>query len=115
MICARFPTTSVSRFVAVCCLGLSAPAAVPAAAPEVSGIQAVHRHGQTFVTWKDVVEGEAGAKYRYSLYRSNRPITSQNLAQAELCCRGVLNNSAKLYGSAFNLKDRLDPSKPYST
>ncbi len=37
------------------------------------------------------------------------PITAENLAQAELCYRGVLNNSAKLYGSAFNLKDRLDP------
>lgn len=80
----------------------------------VTGIQAVHRHGQTFVTWKDAAEGEAGAKFRYALYRSNRPITPDNLAQAELCCRGVLNNSAKLFGSAFNLKDRLDPAKPYS-
>ena len=79
---------------------------------EVTGIQAVHRHGQTFVTWKDVAEGEAGAKFRYSLYRSEQPITADNLAQAELCYRGVLNNSAKLFGSAFNMKDRLDPAKP---
>lgn len=80
----------------------------------VTNIQAVHRHGQTFVTWKDVAEGEAGAKYRYSLYRSEQPITAANLSSAELCYRGVLNNSAKLYGLAFNAKDRLDPSKPYS-
>src|ERR1043165_2981907 len=64
----------------------------------VTEIRAVHRHGQTFVTWKDLAEREAGAKYRYSLYRSDRPITAANVAQAELCYRGVLNNSARLYG-----------------
>lgn len=84
------------------------------AAAEVTDVRAVHGHGQTFVTWKDVAEGEEGAKFRYSIYRSNRPITADNLGQATLCCYGVLNNSAKLFGHAFNLKDRLDPSKPYS-
>ena len=85
-----------------------------AADPEVTGIQAVHRHGQTFVTWTDVAEGEAGAKFRYSLYRSEQPITADNLDRAELCYHGVLNNSAKLFGHAFNPKDRLDPAKPYA-
>lgn len=79
---------------------------------EVTDIKAVHRHGQSFVTWKDAAESEAGAKYRYSLYRSTQPITADNLAKAELCYHGVLNHSAKLFGSAFNLKDRIDPSKP---
>lgn len=79
---------------------------------EVTGISAMHRHGQTFVTWKDVAEGEAGATYRYSLYRSDRPITADNLDKAELCYRGVLNFSARLYGTAFNMKDRLDATKP---
>jgi hypothetical protein len=74
----------------------------------------VHRHGQTFVTWKDLAEGEAGAKYRYSVFRSERPINVENLFQAQLCCQGVLNNSAKLFGSAFSAADRLDPAKPYS-
>jgi poly(3-hydroxybutyrate) depolymerase len=83
-------------------------------ADEVTGIKAIHRHGQTFVTWKDAAEGEAGAKFRYSLYRSDSPITAENLARAELCYHGVLNNSAKLYGSAFNMQDRLDPAKPYA-
>lgn len=82
--------------------------------PEVTGIRAVHRHGQTFVTWKDVAEGEAGARFRYSLYRSDQPITQENLASAELCYHGVLNHSGKLFGSAFNQKDRLDPKKPMS-
>ncbi len=86
-----------------------------AADPEVNGIKAVHRDGQTFVTWTDAAEGEAGAKFRYSLYRSDKPITADTLKDAELCYHGVLNNSARLFGSAFNLKDRLDPKKPTAT
>src|SRR5262245_5266543 len=82
---------------------------------EVTGIQAMHRHGQTFVTWKDVAEGEEGVKFRYTLYRSEQPITQENLARAEVCARGILNFSAKLFGSAFNLKDRLDLTKPTAT
>jgi hypothetical protein len=99
---------------AVVLVALFASPKVRAADVEVTNIQVAHRHGQTFITWKDVAEGEAGTKYRYSLYRSDQPITQENLAQAELCYRGVLYNSAKLYGSAFNMKDRLDPAKPYS-
>ena len=84
-----------------------------AADVKVTGIQAVYRNGQTFVTWKDAAEGEEGAKLRYSLYRSATPITQANLSQAECCYNGVLNNSAKLFGSAFYPKDRVDPQKPY--
>lgn len=82
------------------------------AQPTVTGIHAVHRHGQTFVIWKDLAEGEEGAKYRYSVYRADWPITQENLPQATLCVSGILNNSAKLFGSAFNQKDRQDPAKP---
>jgi len=39
-----------------------------AAELNVTDVQAIHRNGQTFVTWKDVAEGEAGADYRYKLY-----------------------------------------------
>jgi len=88
------------------------PAALPPANPAVHGIKALHRHGQTFVTWADVAEGEAGADFRYSLYRSDKPITQESLAQAELCYSGVFNNSAKMFGMAYNSKDRLDPQKP---
>ena len=96
---------------------LAAIVVSPAAAEDVAvtGIRAVHRSGQTFVTWNDAAEGEAGAKHRYSLYRSERPITADNLAEAELCFRGVLHSSAKLYGAAFSSEDRLDPTRPYAT
>lgn len=78
----------------------------------VTGIQAVCRNGQTFVTWKDAAEGENGAKFRYALYRSDAPITAENFSQAELCYPGVLNNSCKQFGYAFYMKDRLAPGKP---
>jgi hypothetical protein len=81
--------------------------------PHVTDIKAVFRNGQTFITWKDVAEREEGAKFRYSVYRSDKPIGA-DLGGAELLMSGVLNNSAKLFGSAFNMKDRLDPAKPYS-
>jgi pimeloyl-ACP methyl ester carboxylesterase len=79
---------------------------------QVTGINAVHRNGQTFVTWKDVEEGERGAKYRYSLYRAPTAIDKETLAHATLVYRGVVNNSAKLFGSDFWPRDRLDPTKP---
>lgn len=50
---------------------------------EVKEIHAFHRNGQTFVAWKDVAEGEEGAVYRYSVYRSDVPITQANLSKAE--------------------------------
>jgi hypothetical protein len=106
------PRNRWTWFVISCCLLW--PYAACAEEVTITGIQAVHRHGQTFVTWQDVAEGEAGVNYRYSLYRATEPITQENLSRAQLCYRNVLNNSAKLYGSAFNAKDRLDPHKPYA-
>ncbi len=93
-------------------LALASTSIAAAGELEITGIRAVHRHGQTFITWNDVADGEAGAKFRYSLYRSTHPITADNLKDAELCYHGVLNNSAKLFGHAFNHKDRIDPMKP---
>jgi len=78
----------------------------------VTGIRAFYRNGQTFVTWKDVTEGEEGAKYRYILYRSDQPITKKNITKAVPVIRGILNNSCKLVGSDLTLKDRLDPKWP---
>ncbi|HOX08665.1 MAG TPA: hypothetical protein PK280_19880, partial [Planctomycetota bacterium] len=89
--------------------GEAAPA--PAAAGEVTEVKAVCRNGQTFITWKDAAEGEAGSKIRYSLYRSDKPI-GPDLAGAQLYTSGILNNSAKLFGGAFNMKDRLNPERP---
>lgn len=72
----------------------------------MTDIKAICRNGQTFVTWKDVAGGSDGAKYRYSLYRSNKPITQDNLDKAELFYKGLFNNEAKLFGSAFTQEAR---------
>ncbi len=83
-----------------------------ARAGEVTGIKAFHRHGQTFVTWKDVAEGKEGTKYRYSVYRSDAPITGANIGKAERVIQGILNNSCKFVGKALKEADRLDPKGP---
>jgi hypothetical protein len=82
MVTRKTEWAALSLIVAVL-LALGPTAAEDAPAPRVTGIRTAHRHGQTFVTWTDAAEGEAGAKYRYSLYRSARPITQENLGQAE--------------------------------
>jgi len=79
---------------------------------KVTGIQARYRNGQTFVTWKDAAEGEADAKLYYALYGSDKPITQNNLAEAELLQKNIFYNSARLLGYAFSEKSRLDPAKP---
>lgn len=91
---------------------LTAAVSAYAADDAVTGIKAVYRNGQTFITWKETAEGEASAAFRYDVYRSAAPITQENIAKAERCHKGVPYNSAKLFGAAFNKKDRLDPAKP---
>jgi hypothetical protein len=114
MILATRPLASrIRRTLGALVVTLLVPGSTALAQPlEVTGINAVHRNGQTFVTWKDVAEGERGAKYRYSLYRATTPIEKRTLSNATLVYRGVVNNSAKLFGSDFWPKDRLDPTKP---
>lgn len=97
--------------IAALCWMAAAPA-VKAEPVRVSGVKAVHRNGQTFVTWTDAADSAAGARFRYALYRSDRPITQNSLGQAERCYGGVLNNSAKLFGYAFWQKDRLNAETP---
>ncbi len=80
----------------------------------VTQIKVTHRSGQTFVTWKDVADAQAGAEYRYSVFRSPKPITADNLATAEVCMVGVLHNSALLFGHGFWPADRVNPEKPMS-
>lgn len=79
---------------------------------KVTGLKVLHHDGQTFITWKDVAEGEAGAAYRYNVYRANAPITQANLSQAALCHGAVLNHSGQQFGYAFRPADRLDPKRP---
>jgi len=61
---------------------------------KVSGIQALHRNGQTFVTWKDVTEEDAGIAYWYSLYCSEHQISEARLAGLKPVISGLVNNSA---------------------
>ena len=69
--------------------------------PAATGLRALHRAGQTFITWKEIkdVVGEDNVKWgalrrvrddmakgpqvRYCIYRSAQPITAKNLAQAQ--------------------------------
>jgi hypothetical protein len=81
----------------------------------VTGIRAVCLKGQTFVTWKDAAEGELAASNRYNVFRADAPITAANLASAQKWAAGVLPNSGKLFGAAFNMKDRLATNKPMAT
>ncbi|MCG3181686.1 MAG: hypothetical protein BIFFINMI_04085 [Phycisphaerae bacterium] len=92
--------------------GLAFASSVRAGELKVTGIQARYQNGQVFVTWKDVAEGKEGEGYRYSLYRSDQPITAENFDKARLCYAGVPNNSARQFGYGFWMKDRLDASKP---
>lgn len=89
------------------------PATQPVGA--VTGISAACRNGQTFVTWKDAAAGEVGAGCRYTLYRSEAPITPSNMGKAEKRISGIVNNSARLYSFSFNARlavDRIDPKRP---
>jgi cellulose/xylan binding protein with CBM9 domain len=90
---------------ATACLDITyegVPTAVP---PQVTAVKAVHRAGQTFITWReieDLVQADtatwgalkgtldsldAKRRVRYCVYRSDRPITAKSLAGAELIAR----------------------------
>ncbi len=50
--------------------------------PSPTGLAAKYYSGQTFVTWHDAFTSRSETTYR--VYRSNQPITTENLDQAEL-------------------------------
>lgn len=77
---------------------------------EVTEIKVSHKNGQTFITWKDVAEGEEGSKYTYAVYRSQSAITEENKDKPYMT--GVLNNSGILFGGAFNVKNRASSTTP---
>ncbi|KKK74412.1 hypothetical protein LCGC14_2884030, partial [marine sediment metagenome] len=72
---------------------------------QVTGVKAVHRSGQTFITWREIDELvgtdeitwgrlrtilggiDRNRRVRYCVYRSDRPITAANLHAAELIAR----------------------------
>jgi len=75
------------------------PAKMP---PAVKGLKALHRAGQTFITWQEIEDPfggkpvalgdlkkarerlESARRVRYRLYRSEKPISAGNLAEAAL-------------------------------
>lgn len=77
---------------------------------EVTDIKVTHKNGQTFITWKDIAEGEEGAKYFYSIYRSDSIITEEN--KGKPYSYNILNNSGILFGGAFNVKSRASDKTP---
>lgn len=50
--------------------------------PQVSGLQAQYRDGQTFITWNEIASSDPETTYR--VYRHTAPITTGSLAAAEL-------------------------------
>lgn len=50
--------------------------------PQVSGLDVLHRSGQTFITWDDINSGDPTEAYR--IYRHHEPITVSNLDGATL-------------------------------
>jgi len=96
----------------VLCCSIMPVLTVRAGDLKVTGIKAFYRDGQTFVTWKDVAEGKEAAQYRYSVYRSDDPITQSNVSKAERVIQGILYNSCKFPGMELKEADRLDPAKP---
>ncbi|MFT5356621.1 MAG: hypothetical protein ACI9KE_003846 [Polyangiales bacterium] len=94
---------------AVCTLTTEATAATDA------GMRVIHHDGQTFVTWRDRAEGEAGAAYRYRLYRSTSPIESDaDLADAELVADRIPHHSGQLFGEGFRPENRVDATRRMS-
>lgn len=79
---------------------------------DVEALHVVHHHGQSFVWWPDRETGEAGASYRYRLYRSSTPLTTDvDLTSAELVSEHF-NHSGQRFGTAFRPAQRLDVENP---
>lgn len=79
------------------------PPALTPTAPHL--LTAFHRHGQTFLTWPEHT-GLTGEIYR--LYRSDAPITAENLRWASFLVQ-VGKDSAVAWGNYFQHSDIYDP------
>lgn len=55
-----------------------------------NGITAVHKSGQTFITWSENTDSEI----HYNLYRSDKMITTENLESAELIASRISSGSS---------------------
>ena len=75
-----------------------APAVASAAQP--AALTALHRSGQTFLTWQE----QPGAGVRYRIYRHHAAINGANLAQATLLYADVPQESARFYANRYNVQ-----------
>lgn len=73
------------------------PAAAATNALQVTGLSALHRSGQTFLTWREI-STYTGEQYR--LYRHTAPITPTNLAEASFLYQ-VPERSVRFYANYF--------------
>jgi len=60
----------------------------------VSGIQAFHWHGQTFLQWE---EREMPGWATFNVYRSDKPITSVDAAGVECLARRIIPRSGRSF------------------
>lgn len=70
---------------------------VPSPIAALEGLQAVHRSGQTFLTWPERSEWDLE---RYRVYRHTLPIHSSNLSTAQLL-KEVPEDSAQFYANWY--------------
>jgi len=86
------------------------------AVSDVTEIAASHAHGQTFITWKDVSDGDAGSNIHYAVYRSTETITQETLSKAEKRVWNISQNSGQIYTFVFSNSgkpvDRSNPAIP---
>jgi len=87
------------------CLEVSYFGPVQRPLPVVTQLKAEHRHGQTFLTWKEpldvvgqdepsfeeferaVLEARQKRQVTYRVYRHRQPITPKNIGEAEVVCQ----------------------------
>ncbi|MBU6349689.1 MAG: hypothetical protein KGS73_06020 [Chloroflexi bacterium] len=76
-------------------------AATPVApAGQPTALTALHRSGQTFLTWQE----QPGADVRYRVYRHHAAIDAANLAEATLLYADVPQDSARFYANRYNVQ-----------
>ena len=115
---------------AATCLEIAYEGKAQAVPAQVKEVKALHRAGQTFITWKEVEPlvtaeqvsyGELKEKikepgpYRYRVYASDKPIDAKSIAQAQVIAEvaplSAYNANGRcpeyLYGQAMDKSDRL--------
>ncbi|MEQ8764200.1 MAG: alpha/beta hydrolase [Planctomycetota bacterium] len=82
-------------------LAIAAPlaSAAPADPPQPSDLTVVHRDGQSFITWTELL---ADQQESYRIYRHDQPITQGTIAQATLLYE-VPRDSGRFYSDRYDV------------